>query len=71
MFAPVNDLASLKASGIVNVVLPEDAVKIIKDFVAEVPVERFYTLSLPVGFPPKKMYEHLELFATKVMPHFR
>ena len=71
VFAPVNDLASLKASGIVNVVLPEDAVKIIKDFVAEVPVERFYTLSLPVGFPPKKMYEHLELFATKVMPHFR
>jgi hypothetical protein len=27
--------------------------------------------TLPPGYPVKKMNEHLELFATKVMSHFR
>jgi hypothetical protein len=41
------------------------------DYVAEVPIQRFYTWTLPPGYPVKKMHEHLELFATQVMPHFR
>ncbi len=71
LFPPVHDIASLKATGIVHVVPPETAVQMVKDYIAAVPVERFYTMTLPVGFPPKQMNEHLELFATKVMPHFR
>jgi hypothetical protein len=40
-------------------------------YVAEVPIQRFYTWTLPPGYPVKKMNEHLALFASKVMPQFR
>jgi hypothetical protein len=39
--------------------------------VAEVPIQRFYTWTLPPGYPVQKMNEHLALFASKVMPQFR
>ena len=65
------DEAALKASGILNIVTPEVAVQMIKDYVAEVPIQRFYTWTLPPGYPVKKMNEHLALFASKVMPQFR
>lgn len=71
MFAPMPDLAALKASGILVVATPDDAVKLIRDYVAKVPLERFYCWTVPPGYPVRKMDEHLELFATKVMPHFR
>ncbi len=71
MFPHLPDEAALKASGILNIVTPETAVQMIKDYVAEVPIQRFYTWTLPPGYPVKKMNEHLELFAAKVMPHFR
>jgi len=71
LFPDLPDEAALKASGILNIVTPETAVQMIKDYVAEVPIQRFYTWTLPPGYPVKKMNEHLELFATKVMPHFR
>jgi hypothetical protein len=38
-----------KASGILNVVTPEIAVQLIKDYVAEVPIQRFYTWTLSPG----------------------
>lgn len=71
LFPDLPDEAALKASGILNIVTPETAVQMIKDYVAEAPIQRFYTWTLPPGYPAKKMNEHLELFATKVMPHFR
>ena len=71
LFPHLADVAALKASGILSIVTPEAAVQMIKDYVAEVPIQRFYTWTIPPGYPIKKMYEHLELFATKVMPHFR
>ncbi|HEV8718083.1 MAG TPA: LLM class flavin-dependent oxidoreductase [Candidatus Binatia bacterium] len=71
LFPHMPDEAALKASGILNIVTPETAVQMIKDYVAEVPIQRFYTWTLPPGYPVKKMNEHLELFASKVMPHFR
>jgi len=46
-------------------------VRAIADYVAETPIERYYTWTVPPGFPVTRMNEHLELFATKVMPHFR
>ncbi len=71
LFPHMPDEVALKASGILNIVTPETAVQMIKDYVAEVPIQRFYTWTIPPGYPVKKMNEHLELFATKVMPHFR
>ena len=71
LFPHMPDEAALKASGILNIVTPETAVQMIKDYVAEAPIQRFYTWTLPPGYPVKKMNEHLELFASKVMPHFR
>ncbi len=71
LFPRLPDEAALKASGILNIVTPEAAVQMIQEYVAEVPIQRFYTWTIPPGYPVKKMNEHLGLFATKVMPHFR
>jgi len=71
LFPKVPDDAALKASGLLEVLTPEDAVRAIEAYVAEVPIERYYTWTIPPGFPVKRMNEHLELFANKVMPHFR
>jgi hypothetical protein len=54
-----------------TVLTPEEAVKRIGDLTAEFPMEAM-TLSLaPPGVPAHRMMEHLELFAAKVIPHFR
>jgi hypothetical protein len=53
------------------VTTPDAAVKAISDYAAAVPIERFYTWTVPPGFPVRQMDEHLELMATKVMPHFK
>jgi hypothetical protein len=50
---------------------PDAAIKAISDYAAAVPIERFYTWTVPPGFPVRQMDEHLELMATKVMPHFK
>jgi probable F420-dependent oxidoreductase len=71
LFPHLADEAALDASGILNVVTPDEAVRMIESYVAEVPLERYYTWTLPPGFPAKAMNEHLELFANKVIPHFR
>ena len=71
LFPAVPDDAALKASGLLEVLTPEDAVRAIESYVAEMPLERYYTWTVPPGFPVRRMDEHLELFATKVIPHFR
>ncbi len=71
LFPHLEDETALKASGILNIVTPETAVQMIKDYRAAVPIQRFYTWTIPPGYPVSKMNQHLELFATKVMPHFR
>jgi hypothetical protein len=70
-FPRMNSTEELRASGLLNVATPEQAVELIRSYASRVPIERYYTWTIPPGYPPKKMYEHLELFATKVMPHFR
>jgi probable F420-dependent oxidoreductase len=68
---PVPTLAALKATGIFQVMTPDEAVKTIRQYVDVVPLERFYCWTVPPGYPVRKMDEHLELMATTVMPHFR
>lgn len=43
----------------------------IKERVAEVPVEMFTMMLSPPGIALREVEEHIELFAKKVMPHFR
>jgi hypothetical protein len=43
----------------------------IKDHIARMPVEHFCFMTVPPGLSPTVMYPYLELFAQKVMPHFR
>ncbi len=71
LFPPMPDEAALKASGLLHVVTPERAVAMIEEYVATVPIERYYTWTIPPGYPPSEVNEHLELFATRVIPHFR
>jgi probable F420-dependent oxidoreductase len=71
LFPPMPNLEALKASGIFQVMTPEAAVKAIREYADNVPVERFYCWTVPPGYPVRKMDAHLELMATKVMPHFR
>lgn len=71
LFPPPANEAALKSSGMLQVVTADEAVQIIKNYVAVVPIQHFYTWTIPPGYPVAKMNEHLELFATKVIPYFR
>ena len=62
---------ALLASGFVNVVTPDAAVKLIRDRTTEVPVEMYTMMLSPPGIAIREVEASLELFAKKVMPHFR
>jgi alkanesulfonate monooxygenase SsuD/methylene tetrahydromethanopterin reductase-like flavin-dependent oxidoreductase (luciferase family) len=57
--------------GFLTVVTPEEAVSRIKAATAKVPIERWYTMVRPPGYPIEKARENLELFAARVIPQFR
>jgi hypothetical protein len=52
-------------------VTPDAAVKLIKDRTAEVPVETYTMMLSPPGIALGAVQTSLELFAKKVMPHFK
>jgi alkanesulfonate monooxygenase SsuD/methylene tetrahydromethanopterin reductase-like flavin-dependent oxidoreductase (luciferase family) len=64
------DLAGIKKSPILKVVTPERAIELISQAADAAPIEGLYGFIPPAGYPLKKLAEHVELFATKVMPHF-
>ena len=70
LFPFFQDSKAMKASGILQVVTPAKAIELITDYVNKVPIRRYYTWTIPPGFPVAKMNKHIELFATKVIPHF-
>ena len=61
----------LLAHGLVNVVTPEAAVKLIRDRIVEVPVEMYNMMLSPPGVALSEVQTSLELFARKVMPNFK
>ena len=61
----------LRKSGLLQVVDPDTAIRIIRDFTSSVPITHFYSWTLPPGLPPRWAQTHLELFASKVIPAFR
>ena len=67
----LGDREQLRKSGLLQVVGPDTAIKIIRDFANTAPITHFYSWTLPPGLPPRWAQTHLELFASKVIPAFR
>jgi len=67
----VVDERSLEASGLLKVVTPAEGVHTLRRYLEHNPVERYFSWTVPPGFPTRRMDEHLELFASEVIPHFR
>jgi len=67
----LNNADDLLAKGLVNIVTPEAAVKLIKDRTAEVPVEMYTMMLSPPGIALREVQTSLELFASKVMPNLK
>ncbi len=67
----LDNAEELLANGLVNVVTPADAVNLIKARIAEVPVEMYTMMLSPPGIALSAVRTSLELFASKVMPHFK
>jgi hypothetical protein len=66
----LRDREQLRQSGLLQVVDPDRAVSMIRDFTNNVPVTHFYSWTLPPGLPPRWAQTHLELFASEVIPAF-
>jgi probable F420-dependent oxidoreductase len=67
----LNDREDLRKSGLLQVVDPDTAISMIRNFADAVPLTHFYSWTLPPGLPPRWVQAHLELFASKVIPAFR
>jgi alkanesulfonate monooxygenase SsuD/methylene tetrahydromethanopterin reductase-like flavin-dependent oxidoreductase (luciferase family) len=61
----------LRKSGLLQVLAPDAAIEMIRDFANKVPITHFYSWTLPPGLPARWAQTHLELFASKVIPAFR
>lgn len=69
-FVPA-DISTLKASGQLMIMTPDEAIKFFKAQMAIAPVEGFAGLTPPAGLPLDKLAPYIELFANKVIPAFR
>ncbi|HLW70483.1 MAG TPA: LLM class flavin-dependent oxidoreductase [Candidatus Binataceae bacterium] len=67
----IDNPSQLRELGLVNVLTPEAAVSLIKQRVAEVPIEMYTMMLSPPGLAMSTVEESLELFAKKVIPHFK
>ncbi len=56
----LRDRKQLRQSGLLQVVDPDRAVSMIRDFTNNVPVTHFYSWTLPPGLPPRWAQTHLE-----------
>ncbi len=54
-----------------HVMSPERAVELIRPYVKQYRLNRFYSWTLPPGLPPEWSDEHIELMAKEVIPAFR
>ena len=63
-------LEAFKASGILSVLTPAQAIEMLNRMRAKAPVEHFMMM-LPPGLPPARFMHYAEVFAREVMPAFR
>ena len=71
LFPPVSSPAQLAETGILQILTPAQAVDAIASYVEATGIERYYTWTVPPGYPEEKMNEHLQLFAEEVITKFR
>ncbi len=69
LLAPMS-LDAFKASGILQILTPDQAIDYFQAMRSRIPVEHF-TMMLPPGLPPAKFAPYAETFAKQVMPAFR
>lgn len=70
LFKP-STVEDLKTQGTLKVVTPDTAIAMIRDLIAQAPIEGIYGMIPPAGYPLERLAEHVELFASKVIPAFR
>jgi len=70
LFVPV-DMDTLKESAQVQIYTPEEAIAYFKGLLEAAPIEGFFGMVPPAGYPLEKLAPHVELFANKVLPAFR
>ncbi|WP_194241108.1 LLM class flavin-dependent oxidoreductase [Solimonas terrae] len=63
-------LDAFKASGILSILTPDQAIAMLGSMLAKAPVEHFMMM-LPPGLPPARFRPYAEVFANDVMPAFR
>jgi alkanesulfonate monooxygenase SsuD/methylene tetrahydromethanopterin reductase-like flavin-dependent oxidoreductase (luciferase family) len=63
-------LEAFKASGILKIVTPGQAIDMFNAMLAKAPVEHFMMMA-PPGLPPARLAEYAEVFAKEVIPAFR
>ena len=71
LFPAIDKPEDLRRLGILNVVTPAKAVDLIGAYVEATGIERYYCWTVPPGYAVERMNEHLALFASEVIPHFR
>lgn len=67
----IRDRNHLRELGLFNVVDVDTCVRMIREYIDEVPVKNFYSFTVPPGMSAEWVQPHLELFAEKVIPEFR
>jgi len=67
----IRDTEHLRELGMFNVVDVDTCIKMIREYIEEVPLKCFYSFTVPPGLPAQWIQPHLELFADKVIPVFR
>lgn len=64
------DLDAFKASGILQIMTPDEAIAYFKSLQAKAPVEHFMMM-MPPGLPAERFLEYARIFAREVMPAFQ
>ena len=71
LYPPVSNKEELRKTGLLTVLTPEQAVKSIREYAQAMHTTTLVFIMNEAACPPSVMREHMELFATKVMPEFR
>ena len=67
----LRDHAHLRETGGLKVADPDTCIRMIREYIDQVPITHYYSWTLPPGLPPAWAQPHLELFASKVIPALR
>ncbi|WP_043726070.1 LLM class flavin-dependent oxidoreductase [Kutzneria sp. 744] len=69
--AGIRSMATIEdLRGVVSILTPDDMVAKIRSMVGDLPVDTFGLRLAAPGLPSRDVDDHLELFASKVIPHF-